>query len=112
MSGAAGGQDEQIRAGLEQLRHLGRGLRHVLEVIEREQQLLVSQVTHKDVARSRALLLAQREGPNDAGQDQSRVAQGGEGDERHAVLEEACRGARRVDGQARLADPADTRKRQ
>jgi hypothetical protein len=50
LSGAAGGQDEQIRAGLEQLRHLGRGLRHVLEGVERQQQLLVPQVSSEDIA--------------------------------------------------------------
>jgi len=101
-----------MRAGSQQVSDFGRGVKYVLEVVEREQHPFISQVTQEHVARGRASRFRQPEGPNDARQDQGWISQRGKGHECHTMPEVFRRVVRRPNGQARLAHPADTREHQ
>jgi hypothetical protein len=110
---AAGDEHGEVRAGAEQVDHLGRRFGHVLEVIEQQEGFPFAQVLAEDLQRVHARSFPQAQGPRDGRHHERRVAQGRQGDEGHAVGEVAAAGlARRFDGQAGLADAPGTRERQ
>jgi hypothetical protein len=54
LKGAAGHEHGEVRAGAEEVDHLGRGFRHVLEVVEHQKEFPLAQVLAKNLQRAYA----------------------------------------------------------
>ena len=92
-----------MRRGSQQFSDEGGGVRHLLEVVQDEQQLPVAQMCLEGGEKRLGGLLAHAEGVSNGGGNQGRVGNGGQADEVDALLEvvEAVGGD--VDGEAGLA---------
>ncbi|OLT06129.1 hypothetical protein BJF90_18340 [Pseudonocardia sp. CNS-004] len=94
-------------AAADRLDRLGRGLDEVFAVVEHQQQPLGAQELHQPAGPVEPRPLADGQRGADRVDDRGRVADRRELDEPRAVGEPGGRGARRVQRQHRLPDPAD-----
>ena len=85
--GAAGGEHPQARRGRQQVGHDRRGVRHLLEVVQDQQQALGLEVARERLAQGFAGDLPDTERPGDGTEHQLRVAERGQRDEPHPVRE-------------------------
>ena len=103
---AARGQDLQMRRRREQRRDVGRGLEHLLEIVEHEQCMAGSQEAEQHCPWiSAGRWQGDLEGGDDGGRNVARVAHAGEGHVGGAVAERRAEGVGQMDSKARLASP-------
>ena len=102
----AADEDLQPRPGRQQLGQQRRGLEHLLEVVDHQQELPVAQVRLQLLQGRPVAPLGDVERRGERRGHQRRVAHGGQGDEGRAVGERRLEGARHRQRQARLADAA------
>ena len=84
---AAGHEQLELRALVQQLRHGGRCDRHLLEVVEQQQHALVPQAVLQLVDERVAARVTQTDRAGDGGEQRFAVAGGGKIDEEDPVLE-------------------------
>ena len=106
---STGDQDAQARCRGEQLGHLRRGVEHMLEVVEHEQDIPPSQVAGERLDRQRRTPLAQVQGAHDTGYDQAGIAHGRQRDDGDAVAEPRRQQLGRGQREPRLPDAARAR---
>jgi len=110
--GAAGHQRRHAGARPQQRGQRRPRPRHLLHVVQQQQQVLVAQVGAEALLDGLPSGLAQAQRPRQREQRQGGVAQGGEAHRDHTVGEGAFQAGGGLLGQARLADPARPRQRQ
>jgi hypothetical protein len=104
----AGHQRLQSCARAEQVRHQGCCRGQLLEVVQQEQQLSVSQVGRQLPEQGLPAALVQAKRLGDGGQEQTGLAEGCQADRDRAVGEGAGEGCSDLLGQAGLAHPTRT----
>ena len=109
---AAGHDDPQGRAQLDELTDVGGGLYDVFEVVDDQQQLLIAQRPGQRQQRRLGVVVEQTAGTPDRARDQAGIPERRQVDEAHALRELGLEQARRGQGQARLAHTAGTAERQ
>ena len=101
---AARGEDLQVRTGPEQLRDVGGGLEHLLEIVEDEERASGPQEAEQQLLRiSAGGWRGDLEGGDDGGHHVARVAHAGEGHVEDAVAKRGAEGVGQMDREARLA---------
>ena len=109
---AAGHEQLELRALVQQLRHGRRCDRYLLEVVEDQQHGLVPQAFCQLVDERVAARVAQADRAGDRGEQRLAVTGRRQIDEEDAVLELVDRAGGGAKGEARLADAAGARERQ
>jgi hypothetical protein len=104
---AAGNQDAQLRASGHQIGDERGRCQEVLEVVEDQQPSTLSNSLTHDVEWRTFRVIASSDGPGDRARDESGIADGGQGNERHPLTLLGQR-VRCRQGEARLAHSAGT----
>jgi hypothetical protein len=104
-AGPAGGEDGQVRAGRQQVRHERRRGQEVLEVVEDQEQPPVPDGRGQGLDRRPIRPLDRAQGVEECGRDEGGIADRGERDEPDAVGEGRSRLLRHGERQAGLAHP-------
>ena len=107
----AGHERADTRAMLEQLGQAGRGVGHLFEVVEQEQQLPLAQAALEHLEWRVVAGTGDRHGADDGGVGAVRFALGAQVDEEHAVLEAVDLLRRRLQREPRFARPTRTGER-
>src|SRR2546426_1011062 len=97
-------QDRERRAEREEVLDLRSGSHNLLKVVEQQQQALVVQEQLHQIEQWESLTLFDLHVLDDGGQEQVRVADGGEWDERDPIDEVLGQGSSDVDSQAGFAN--------
>ena len=106
---AAGDEHDEIRARFDHVGHLGRRPQQVFEVVEHQEQPLLSQAGTQDLTRGPALRLPQAERPRDGRDHERGVVERRQPDERHPVPEQTCGVSRYANSETRLSDASHPR---
>ena len=106
---AAGDQQLEVRADLQEFRKLRCCHHHLLEVVEHEQQVLVSQEGFEEVQQGLCCGLFEVEGLGDGGDDQIRITDGGQRDEGDTIRKVVEEVGGDLEGKACFANAAGAR---
>ena len=104
-NGAARDHEVELLTGRQQLGQWLDSLRHLLEVVEQQQDSPGSQGVLQDVQRGAPGYLLQVERVDDGRQDQGRITNRPEGNEEHAVLVPIDQVGRQLQRKSRLPNP-------
>jgi hypothetical protein len=110
--GSTGDEGFEVETARQQLCHLHGGARHLLKVVQHQQQVLLPQKRFYEVEQRVTSRLVDVEGLGNGGEDQSRIVERGKVHEIHAVGIVGKQVVGNREPQACLADPASADKGQ